>query len=344
MSLSTDIANKSTQAAISAIEVYNKPHFSYREEAFALLMTNAWELLVKAKWVLDHKESLESLYVLIDDGKGGKIPKPNRSGNPLSAGLTYLIAKLIADKDSGVERGCHDNILALVEIRDNAAHLLNKDLYLGRRVLEIGTASLRNYLHLATEWFQLDLSQYNFFLMPLSFYHGFEAAEPATRAAYPEQVRKLLSYLDALQETDNGAEGTQHVAMRIETKFVRAKDASSVAFRWTDDPDAPAIIVHEEDLMKNYPLKYAQLTDLLKRRYSNFMITAKYHKIRREVEKDRKYAIERLLDPSNPKSSRQRFYNANIVHEFDKHYKLRSKSAISSAAAVPQAGPAVAAG
>jgi hypothetical protein len=47
---------------------------------------------------------------------------------------------------SGLEFGarCHDNILSLVEIRDNAAHFVNKDLYLGRRVLEVGTASLRN--------------------------------------------------------------------------------------------------------------------------------------------------------------------------------------------------------
>jgi len=285
MSLSAELAQKSVQAAISSIEIYNKPNFCYREETFALLMTNAWELLLKAKWALDHKESPESLYILIDDKKGGRTPKLNRSGNPLSPGLTYLAAKLMEDKNSGLERGCHDNILALVEIRDNAAHLLNKDVYLGRRVLEIGTASLRNYLHLAAEWFQLDLSAYNFFLMPLSFYHGFEAAEPATRAAYPEQIQKLLNYLDALEKTDDETDGTQHVAMRIETKFVRAKDASSVMFRWTDDPKAPAISVLEEDMLKNYPLRYAELTDLLRRRYFDFKVTAKYHQIRRKLEK-----------------------------------------------------------
>jgi uncharacterized protein DUF3644 len=63
MPLSDDIAQKSVQAAISAIEIYNKPNFSYREEAFALLMTNAWELLIKAKWVLDHAEK-ERLFTL----------------------------------------------------------------------------------------------------------------------------------------------------------------------------------------------------------------------------------------------------------------------------------------
>jgi hypothetical protein len=44
MPLSADLAAKSVQAAVAAIEIYNKPSFSYREEAFSLLMANAWEL------------------------------------------------------------------------------------------------------------------------------------------------------------------------------------------------------------------------------------------------------------------------------------------------------------
>lgn len=330
MPLSADLAAKSVQAAISAIEIYNKPNFSYREEAFTLLMANAWELLLKAKWVFDHCEKVESLYDLVDDGKGGKTPKLNRSKNPLSVGLTYLNAKLVEDKDSGLERGCYDNILALVEIRDNAAHFFNKDIYLGRRVLEIGTASLRNYLTLATEWFQTDLSCYNFFLMPLSFYHGFEAAEPASRAAYPEQIQKLLEYLDALENHDDDKDATQHVAMKIETKFVRAKDAAAVSFRYTDSPSAPAVAVREEDFLKNYPLTYDSLTTALKRRYSNFVINREYHKLRAKLQQERKHSIERLLNPENPRSSRQRFFNPNILLEFDKYYKLKSKPAASS--------------
>ena len=53
MPLSADLAAKSVQAAVAAIEIYNKPSFTYREEAFSLLMTNAWELLLKAKWLAD---------------------------------------------------------------------------------------------------------------------------------------------------------------------------------------------------------------------------------------------------------------------------------------------------
>jgi len=173
MSLSKELAEKSVQAAVAAIEVYNKPNFSYREEAFSLLMVNAWELLLKAKWLLDHNDAMDSLYEYETGLASSKIPKKNRSGNPITFGVTYLIAKLLEDKHSGLEKGCNDNILSLLEIRDNATHFVNKDLYLGRRILEIGTASLQNYLQLVTEWFQIDLSRYNFFLMPISFYHGF---------------------------------------------------------------------------------------------------------------------------------------------------------------------------
>jgi hypothetical protein len=326
MTVHAELGQKSVDAAIAAIEVYNKPNFSYREEAFAILMTNAWELLLKAKWLLDHGEAIESLYEMGTDCTGAKVVRRNRSGNPLTYSATYLASKLLEDQNSGLERGCNDNIIALIEIGHNAAHFMNKDLYIGRRVLEIGTASLRNYVILAQEWLQLDLSKYNFFLMPISFYHGFESAEPVSRAHYPEQIQKLLAFLDALEATDNKEEGTQHVALRLETKLVRGKDAASVAFRWTDDPTAPQLVVREEDLLKNYPMTYRDLTTALKRRYSDLLENNEYHLLRKALEKENKFSLVRVLNPSNPKSSRQRFYNANIMQEFDKHYERRKKN------------------
>jgi len=328
MSLSLELAHKSLQAAVAAIEIYNKPNFSYREEAFSLLMSNAWELLLKAKWVLDHGENLDALFEFVDDGKGNKVPKRNRSGNPLSHSATYLAVRLQEDKNSGFEPACYSNILALLEIRDNSAHFLNKDLYLGRRVLEVGTASLRNYLCLAAEWFQLDLSAYNFFLMPISFYHGFESAEPVSRAHYPEQIQCLLSYLDTLEATNLPPEPKQHVALRLETKLSRGKDATSVAFHWTDDPGAPAVTVREEDVLKSFPWKYKELTNAMKRRYEDFLENKDFHRIRKPLEKENRYVIVRLLDPRNPGSTKQRFYSPNILQEFDKHYGRRQAQSV----------------
>jgi hypothetical protein len=323
MPLSSDLCSKSVNAAVAAIEVYNKPNFSYREEAFCLLMTNAWELLLKAKWLSGHAEAIESLYEMVKDSSGAERPKENRSGNPTSFGLVYLAKLLAAEKDSGIEKATFENILALVEIRDNAAHLINKDLYIGRRVQEIGTASLQNYLFLASKWFSLDLSAYNFFLMPISFYHGFETAEPITRADYSIQVQRLLAYLDRLEAEEEPLGATQHVALRLQTSLVRSRGDSAVEFRFTDDPRAPAIAIREEDVMKNYPLTYRNLSDKLRERYSNFLENQEYHDIRQPLENERKYCLVRFLNPNKPESSKQRFYNPNIFQEFDKRYKLR---------------------
>lgn len=46
------LLEKSVHAALSAIEIYNKPDFKYREESFYILMVNAWELLLKARILL----------------------------------------------------------------------------------------------------------------------------------------------------------------------------------------------------------------------------------------------------------------------------------------------------
>jgi Protein of unknown function (DUF3644)/EC042_2821-lke REase len=322
VSLSTHLAEKSVQAAISAIEIYNKPNFSYREEAFSLLMTNAWELLLKGKWLANHNEAEDCLHDLVKDKEGKLRVKTNRTGNPLSIGLPHLAAKLLEDKASCLTKSCHDNILALIEIRDNAAHFVNKDLYLGRRVLEVGTASLKNYLELAATWFKLDLSKYNFFLMPISFFHGFEAAEPVSRDVYTEQVKKLLTYLDKLEAGDeNTASEGQHVALRIETKLRRSKDMSAMEFRTTNDPNAPVVNLREEDIRESYPLTYADLLKQMKQRYSDFKQDAKYHALRKTLVLDTRFCFERKLDSHNPKSVRQKFFNTNIFQEFDKHYE-----------------------
>jgi hypothetical protein len=334
MALSKDIAEKSVEATVAAIEVYNKPDFHFREEAFSLLMTNAWELLLKAKWLADHNDELEFLYEVGSDGKH----RMSRSGNPCTHSLTYLTEKLFEDDNSGFDKPSYDNILALVAIRDNSAHFIHKDLELGRRVLEIGTASLQNFLLLVGEWFQIDLSRYNFFLMPISFYHGFETITATSVTPQSLQVQRLLAYLDAL-EAEEDSQSDKHVALRLCTQFVRSKDASGVSFRWTDDPKAPSVRLSEEDVLRNYPLTYRQLTDQLRRRYADFKNNRDYHRIRKRIEGQKKFSVMRALDPRNPKSAKQRFYNPNIVKEFDKHYTKRTKG---EQPAAPNAGSAAA--
>ena len=61
---SRELLDRAIAAMVAAIEVYNRPSFTYRVESFAILALNAWELLLKAKWLALHNNQIRSLYVL----------------------------------------------------------------------------------------------------------------------------------------------------------------------------------------------------------------------------------------------------------------------------------------
>lgn len=61
---SKELLDRAVAATVAAIEIYNKPNFLYREEAFAVLAINGWELLLKAKWLADHNNKVSTLYVM----------------------------------------------------------------------------------------------------------------------------------------------------------------------------------------------------------------------------------------------------------------------------------------
>lgn len=55
------LLDKSVSSLLSAIDIYNKPIFSYREEAFAIFAVNSWEILLKAKLLKVSKYDIRSL-------------------------------------------------------------------------------------------------------------------------------------------------------------------------------------------------------------------------------------------------------------------------------------------
>jgi hypothetical protein len=76
LSRSARLAKNSEAALISAIEIYNKPDFAYREETFCILALNAWELFLKAKLLSTHLNNPRCLYVYYHP--------PLKSGKPSS--------------------------------------------------------------------------------------------------------------------------------------------------------------------------------------------------------------------------------------------------------------------
>jgi len=90
--------------------------------------------------------------------------------------------------------------------------------------------------------------------------------------------------------------------------------------RWTDDPRAPAVRIEEKNILQKFPLDYSALTKILKERFVDFKVNPRYHQIRQLLMK-RGFSVTRVLNPKNPRSSKQDFYSRSIVQEFDKHYQ-----------------------
>ena len=55
------LLDKSIGSMLSAIEIYNKPAFHNREEVFAILAVNSWELLLKAQWLRLNRFNIRSI-------------------------------------------------------------------------------------------------------------------------------------------------------------------------------------------------------------------------------------------------------------------------------------------
>lgn len=318
--------DKSIGAALSAIEVYNKPDFKYREETFAILMINAWELLLKAKLIKENGSDLKSIYVLVNKvgKKGNKLktltPELNRSGNPKTIGLPKCLT-LCEQPPISLDSIVKENIFLLMEIRDTAIHFQHSDLFLCKKIFEIGTAALKNYLTLIIDWFSYDLSIYNFFLMPMTFFHEFEAIQSLSVNNNKEQIENLLTYIAEKEKQDPSDEAKSfNISLKLETKFVKSTSTESLLVNYSTDPAAIKINVQEEDALKNFPYDYDKLTAALRKRYADFKADNRYHGIRKPLLKIKKYCKTRLLDPNNPKSPKKDWYSSEVFKEFDKHY------------------------
>lgn len=316
---------KSIAAMLSAIEIYNKPDFKYREETFSVLCVNSWELLLKAKALNLSSNKLSALYAMeyrtLKNGQKSTVrrPKINRSGNPRSVNLFEAYRIITEDFGVKIEKPVNDNLVAITEIRDNSIHFVNDDLLLSLKIQELGTASLQNYLNLVKDWFGDVLSGYNFYLMPLSFFRDFSSA-PGVPLNSNE--KKVLDFIKKTEQQYDGGEEIKdyNLTLRIDIKFQKVKSNTGLPVQVTNDPNTPALRLSEEDITDKYPWDYEVLTTRLSRRYSNFKVNAEYHKIRRLLEKDKKYAYERVLNPFKPSVGKKTLYSPNIQKEFDKHY------------------------
>lgn len=316
--------DKSVGAMLSAIEVYNKPSFLYREDTFAVLAINAWELLLKARLLQINNNKLSSIQVYESrtnkDGSRSekKYIKYARTGNPMTIGLLRAYDLLVSEHGDTIDNLVRDNIVALTDIRDNSIHFVNSDLRIARQVQEIGTASIKNFVKLVRQWFGRDLSEYNFFLMPLAFFRDGQGASGIDLTPNESKFVEMMSKLQNEASDDEASDFNFSLGMDIKLRRVSLGEQVSVTV--SNDPDAIKVTLAEEDVREKYPWDYQMLITKVSKKYPEHKMNNKFHAFMKSLKKNPKFCVTRFLDTGNQKSPKKDYYNPNILRKFDDLY------------------------
>lgn len=316
------LLDKSIASMLSAIELYNKPNFQYREETFAILVVNAWELLLKAIILRQNRYKLRSLYVLKHcinkDGTKSTTRKyvdKNRSGNPKTISIMETLS--ILDNKKYLPTNLRDNIEVLIELRDNSIHFANMD-DISRQIQELGFACIKNYITLIKEKkIEIDMSNYNFYLMPLAYV----SSNMVSESVLTEETKNYLTLVKskiAKEESDQNYD----IAITIDIDFKKGSSFDGLGF--TYDKDGIKVALTEENIRKRYPWDNAELIRRCKMRYSDFIQNKNWNAQRNEIKNDAKLYRVRLLDPGNPKSAKKGFYSTNVFSYLDSYYTKKS--------------------
>lgn len=271
------LVDKSVAACLAAIEIYNKPDFWYREEAFSILMLNAWELLLKARVMKEGGGKTRAIEVweprTRPDGTKTtrQYPKLNRSKNRTTIGLDRAIALVRGYPRDSIEDRCIRNLSLLTEIRDNSVHLHNVGPGLSQRIQEVGSAALKNYANAVEQWFNVDLSEFNFYIMPLAFHSPTSVIESLRSEKHPAAVRNLLDLIAEAERDHPSDEAADfNVTLQVQLRFVRTGSPVAVPVQVTRDPTAVPVQVSEEDIRRAFPWDFRTLVAQLRNRYTDF--------------------------------------------------------------------------
>lgn len=141
--LSRRLLQKSQEAFVLGVEVFNKPSIKYRLEGFSFFFVNAWELLLKARII----EMTGNSHSIFRKPKRGQLTAERDS-----IGVDDALRVVFPDQKNAVRR----NVDAISGLRNAATHLVVAELepvYVG-----LFQAGVLNYVSLLDQWFGIKIT------------------------------------------------------------------------------------------------------------------------------------------------------------------------------------------
>jgi len=278
-------------ALLAAIEIYNKPRVAYREQTLALLLVNAWEILLKARVVQIHGNNLAAIY---RRERGSKRFRKARSGRILTVSLREAAEK------AQVANEVRSNLEGLCEIRDEAAHLGNLGTEFREQTLKLGSAAVRNFVVAVGRWFGRQVEAPHF--LPLGFLSQADLVKPAN-----VRQRELLDYLRKLTSDQTPSNSGFTVSLRVDV-LLNPEFSGGGTIGVTNNPAAPKVHLTDTQALERYPLTYEDLVEECRALIPNLKQNQSFHEAMKTVKSDANHALERRLNPQKPGGTRKFFY------------------------------------
>lgn len=249
------LVDNSLAAMLSAVEVYNKPQMTYRDEVVVILVVNAWELALKAAL----RQANRSIFY------------PKKRGEAYrSIGVDDALARVSTHKlwPSPVDGAAVTaNVKALSEYRNRAIHLYNAQ-GLGAVVYPFLQQNVLNYRDFVLARFKKDLADsMTWQLLPLG------AVAPADAVTFMKvdknvsMVAEVESFIDELRSLMDGAEAAGGDMARVATVYdihlQSVKNMTSADLVVAVSPTADGqVAIRKTDPNQTHPYS---ATELLKR-------------------------------------------------------------------------------
>lgn len=162
--LVSKMVDKSIEAFILGLEVYNKPTIKYRIEGFSFFICNAWELMLKAEMIKN------GISIYFKD-------KPDRT-----LSLNETISNIYPDKYTRIRL----NLSKIIDLRNISTHFITQDYEL--KYAPLFQACVLNYIQEIMRFHDVDITKY----IPQNFLTISATIDPLTneqiKIKYPPEI------------------------------------------------------------------------------------------------------------------------------------------------------------
>jgi hypothetical protein len=269
--LSKQLLERSQDAYLLALDLYNRPTIRYRLEGFCFLFTNAWELLLKAKIIEDTKDDKTIFY------------KKQRGQPRKSISLRVALRKAYPDERDPVRR----NVEEIAALRDYATHLIVPELeviYSG-----IFQAGVLNYADALRSWFGVSLADRASPPMLTLVFDVKQIKPVSIQKRYGKEVSDfLLSQQQRIEELLSEADSPQFgIPIAYRLVLTKKPQEADVVLSLGGEGAAEARLIEvPRDISRTHPYRFRQLADCVADRlgqsqlFTTYDLSAVLHKLK----------------------------------------------------------------